>query len=63
MEVTDRNRPVALLVPVRGDGWHDLLATGRVSPPSAEGDVLDEASSEYGIDASGELETLRDDEP
>ena len=30
LEVTDRGRPVAMLVPVRGDEWQHLLASGRV---------------------------------
>ncbi len=34
IEVTDRGRPEALLVPLRGDRWDDLLASGRVIPPS-----------------------------
>lgn len=62
LEVTDRGRPVALLVPVRSDQWHGLLASGRVSAPSEEGDVLDEAPRDYGIDASAQLRAMRDDE-
>jgi prevent-host-death family protein len=62
LEVTDRGRPVALLVPVGSDGWQALLASGRVTPPSGEGDVLDEAPHDYGIDASAELAAMRDDE-
>jgi prevent-host-death family protein len=59
LEVTDRGRPVALLVPVRADPWEDLVASGRVTPPDGEGDVLDEAPGDYGVDASGELAALR----
>jgi prevent-host-death family protein len=62
LEVTDRGRPVALLVPVGSDRWQGLLASGRVSPPSDESDVLDEAPSDYGIDPAAELATMRDDE-
>ena len=62
LEVTDRGRPVAMLVPVRGDEWQDLLASGRVAPPSDEGDVLDESPSDFGIDASGALAAMREDE-
>ncbi len=62
LEVTDRGRPVALLVPVATGQWHALLTSGRVSPPSGEGDVLDEAPSDYGIDASAQLLAMRDDE-
>lgn len=41
IEVTDRGRPVAQLVPVTGDRWADLLASGRVRPPASEADLLD----------------------
>lgn len=62
LEVTDRGRPVALLVPVRGDEWQALLACGRVSPPADDNDILEEAPSDYGLDASGRLTAMRDDE-
>jgi prevent-host-death family protein len=62
LEVTDRGRPVALLVPIGRGGWQSLLASGRVSPPSEDGDVLDEAPADYGIDASAALAAMRDDE-
>jgi prevent-host-death family protein len=40
IEVTDRGRPVALLVPVRNvDGFEALLASGRLVP--AEADLLE----------------------
>lgn len=40
IEVTDRGRPVARLVPVpRDDGLEQLAASGRLVP--AQGDVLD----------------------
>lgn len=60
--MTDRGRPVALLVPVRGDEWQGLLASGRVSAPTEDGDVLDEAPHDYGIDASGQLTAMREHE-
>lgn len=62
LEVTDRGRPVAMLVPVRGDEWQALLASGRVSAPTDECDILDEAPSDYGIDASAQLKEMREDE-
>ena len=62
LEVTDRGRPVAMLVPVRGDVWKDLLASGRVVGPTEDGDVLDEAPTDYGIDASASLAAIRQDE-
>lgn len=62
LEVTDRGRPVAMLVPVRGDEWQHLLASGRVVPPTEKDDVLDEAPNDFGIDASGTLTTMREGE-
>ena len=41
LEVTDRGRLVARLVPAGGDPWEDLLAAGLVTPPEGGGDVLD----------------------
>lgn len=40
IDVTDRGRLVARIVPVTGDPWADLLAAGRVRRPEGEGDVL-----------------------
>jgi len=62
IEVTDRGRPVALLVPLPGDVWGDLVASGRVALPGDGGDVLDERPLDLGIDASGRLAAMRDDE-
>ena len=62
IEVTDRGRPIAMLVPVHGEPWHDLLASGRVLQPSDPADVADEQSLDYGVDASEVLRTLRDAE-
>ncbi len=62
LEVTDRGRPVAMLVPVRGDEWPHLLASGRVVPPTEDGDVLDEAPKDFGIDASATLAAMRENE-
>lgn len=62
LELTDRGRPVAMLVPVRGDEWEVLLASGQVSAPTEEGDIVDEAPGDYAIDASGQLAAMREDE-
>lgn len=62
LEVTDRGTPVARLVPVRGSDWDTLVAAGRVTPPSAPGDVLDEAPGDYGIEASARLAAMREAE-
>jgi prevent-host-death family protein len=38
IEVTDRGRPVALLVPTHQDRWQSLVASGQVVPAAIEGD-------------------------
>lgn len=62
VEITDRGRRVAWLTPPRPDAWEDLLASGRVVPPSGDGDLLDEEPEELGVAASAVLEDLRDGE-
>jgi prevent-host-death family protein len=63
IEVTDRGRPVALLVPVRPERWDELVASGQVQLASGEGSLFDDAPGEFGIDASGRLAAMRNDEP
>lgn len=62
LEVTDRGRPVALLVPLRADPWENLVRAGRVVPPTEEGDVVDEEPGAYDVDASERLAVMRDQE-
>lgn len=65
LEVTDRGRPVARLVPVpqEGGGLAGLLAAGRVTPP--EGDLLElgrPLAPAGGAPPSAILEAMRADE-
>jgi prevent-host-death family protein len=62
LEVTDRGRPVARLVPVTADAWEDLLASGRVVQPEGEPDLLEEPPRDYGVDASAQLARIRDEQ-
>jgi prevent-host-death family protein len=62
IEVTDRGRPVALLVPTHEDRWEDLVARGQVLAATGAGNVIDEAPGDYGIDASARLAAMRADE-
>lgn len=62
LEVTDRGRAVARLVPVHTDLWEDLVTSGRVSPAADVADVADERPGEYGLAASEALATMRADE-
>ena len=60
LEVTDRGRPVARLVPVTADVWADMIASGRVTPAADDdSDVADEAPGDYDIDASAVLAAMR----
>ena len=60
IEVTERGKPIALLVPLRGDRWQDLIASQRVTLPVGDEDIADEAPADYGIDATGVLSAMRD---
>ena len=62
IEVTDRGRPVAMLVPLRGSDWEDLVASRRVGLPMDAADVADEDPADYGVDASGVLQAIREAE-
>lgn len=61
IEVTDRGRPVALLVPTRADRWQELIASGQVIAAAGGGDVLDDPPGDYGADASARLADMRAD--
>lgn len=62
LEVTDRGRAVARLVPVASDPWSDLVAGGRVRLATDPADVTEEAPRDYGVDASAVLEGMRSGE-
>jgi hypothetical protein len=49
-------------VPVEDNSWQSLVASGRVRPPTEEGDVPDEAPEDYGVEASENLAAMRDDQ-
>jgi prevent-host-death family protein len=62
VEVTQRGRLVAKIVPAGGDTWEDLILRGEVFPAESPGDLLDEEPVDYGFDATAELQWLRADE-
>lgn len=63
IEVTDRGRPVAMLVPARTDAWDALLASNRILKPDDDAlDLADEPPVDYGVDASSVLQSMRDQE-
>ena len=59
VEVSDRGRLVAMLVPVRGTDWEDLIDSQRVGLPTDPADIVDEAPADFGVDASGVLQVMR----
>lgn len=62
LEVTDRGRPVARLVPVTTDAWADMITSGKVAPAEGDSDVVDERPGDYHVDASAVLAAMRADE-
>jgi len=62
IEVADRGRPVALLVPTHRDPWQELIARGQVLAAPGEGNVVDDPPHDYGIDASARLVEMRADD-
>lgn len=62
LEVTDRGRPVARLVPITSDAWADMIASGRVAPAEDDTDVAEEVPGKYDVDASAVLAEMRSDE-
>ncbi|HWI03217.1 MAG TPA: type II toxin-antitoxin system prevent-host-death family antitoxin [Acidimicrobiales bacterium] len=62
LEITDRGRPVARLVPITSNAWADMIASGRVTPAEDGTDVADEAPGTYGVEASAALAEMRADE-
>jgi prevent-host-death family protein len=62
LEITDRGRAVARMVPIKADAWADLVSAGRVTPATDDTDVGAEAPADYGVDASAALAAMRRDE-
>lgn len=62
IEITDRGRPVARLVPITGDPWQDLVSTGEVALAVRRLKVDDIKPRTYPHSASEALEQLRRDE-
>ncbi|MFN2495751.1 MAG: type II toxin-antitoxin system Phd/YefM family antitoxin [Pseudonocardiaceae bacterium] len=62
LQITDRGRPVARLVPPADDSWDELIATGRVLVPEEPGDLLDEAPLDREVPVSARLAAAREHE-
>lgn len=62
IEITDRGRPVAKLVPITGDLWQDLVNAGEVVKAPHPVNTDDITPAAYPHSASETLERLRHDE-
>ncbi|TPG29880.1 type II toxin-antitoxin system Phd/YefM family antitoxin [Mycolicibacterium hodleri] len=62
IEVTDRGRPVARLVPITADPWQDLIDAGEVHQGSGREALSGITPRDYGFSASHALDELRDGE-
>jgi prevent-host-death family protein len=62
IEITDRGRPVARLVPITGDPWQDLISAGEVVRAARPVNVDDIKPGAYPHSASKFLEELRSNE-
>lgn len=62
VEVTQRGRLVARIVPAGEDSWGDLILRGEVTPAAVPDDLLSEPPGDYGFDASAALQKLRADD-
>lgn len=62
IEITDRGRPVARLVPIVNDDWANLIAAGDVTPGDPDIEILDIEPLVGDFNASDVLADLREHE-
>ena len=64
IEITDRGRPVARLVPITNDDWVNMIAAGEIVPadPDIDIDILDVEPLAVDVNASEILRELREHE-
>ena len=62
LEVTDRGRPVARLVPVASDLWTDMVESGKVTLADDHADLVEEPPAVYGVEAAAALAAMREHE-
>jgi prevent-host-death family protein len=61
IEVCRCGRVVAMLVPARPDPWEQMIACGRILPPTLAGDPVGDAPIAYGSHAAQQLQANRGD--
>lgn len=62
IEITDRGRPIARLVPITNDDWANMIAAGEIAPADPDIDILDVEPLAVDINASEILRELREHE-
>lgn len=62
VEITDRGRPVARLVPIAGDDWANLIAGGEIIPADSEVELHDIGPAAGDYELSRAVQELREDE-
>jgi prevent-host-death family protein len=62
IEVTQRGRLVARIVPARPDTWEDMVARGEIIPAESPGRLEDIAPVDCGVSLSEVLLQMREDE-
>ena len=62
IEITDRGRPVARLVPITNDDWANMIAAGEIAPADPDIDIRDVEPLAVDISASEVLRELREHE-
>jgi prevent-host-death family protein len=61
VEVTQRGRLVARIVPARPDTWEDMILRGEISPAESSAALEDIVPVRVDFDASAELQRQRED--
>ena len=62
IEITDRGRPVARLVPVAEDEWENMIVSGEITPPCSDVELRNIAPVAGQFDLPGALDELREHE-
>ena len=63
VEITNRGRPIARIVPIGVDVLADLVAAGTVLPPTITGPIpMPQVATEPNVESGALLSALRDEE-
>jgi prevent-host-death family protein len=62
IEITDRGRPIARLVPITNDDWANMIAAGEIVQADPDIDVRDVKPLAADVNASEILRELREHE-